>query len=273
MGSIGRNTLKTFHSLPLAVAFLLVCAQVSGAASEVQGKYEVLSKTLTPFINLFAKKPRGPNRAVELRVRLEQMTGMPPAIAGAQAIVELEYPDKLRIRGPVLGQDMTLCRNGDELWVAPGARVKALIESAAQSGKLPKVDRKYELAPFRLPVSEKQLVFIPAVFQVQDIGHEPLDGVPCRVLDLQLIPELTRALSLNGWNARLWVNSANVPIRLVLNREEWAVALRFEMVRFVPSLPETTWSPEEAGDVARIGPKEYQQLLQLIMGSKGKGAK
>jgi len=244
----------------LACAVLLLAAPVLRAA---ENKYDALAKLLMPFANLLAEHSRNPQRAVQLSARLESMSGLPAALAGARAELALEYPDKLRLRAPVQGEMLTLCRRGQVLWVSPGRRATALLQAASADRKLPPADPQARLAPFRLPVPEKQLVFLPALFRVEDGGRDVIGGQECRVLGLQLAPELERSLNAIGWSGRVWVGEKGALLRLIVKQPGWEIAVRFDRVEFSKSLPAATWQPgpEEAGDVLPLTPAQYGQLL------------
>lgn len=250
----------------LRLAFLLL-ALVSASARAEENRYDLLGHTLMPFLNVFAKSTTNPNRALAFTLKLEQMTDLPSGLTGSQAEVAIEYPDKFRLHAPVLGEDVTICRKGQELWAFPGSKVEALLSAAAEAKKLPKADPKFQLQPFALPVPEKELVFLPALFQVKDVGSEALDGETCRVLDLFLVPELAHSLKAQGWGARAWINGANKPVRLSVAKPGWMIVVRFEHLEFAPKLPESTWEPtsEQAGDVLKLDPVRYQQLLGTLV--------
>jgi hypothetical protein len=247
----------------LALALLLTAP----AAPAAENKYDVLAKVLMPFANVLAQQTRHPNRAVQLTARLEAMTDLPPALIGARAELVLEHPDKFRLRGPVLGETLTIGRHGQTLWVSPGSKATALLAGASTTKKLPPLDAKARLEPFRLPVPERQLVFLPALFRVEDGGEESLDGEVCRVLGLQLAPEVERSLKVPGLSARVWVRGGGPPARLVIEQPEWQLAVRFERVEFSKSLPAATWQPnvEESGDVLKLTPAQYHQLLGTLV--------
>ncbi|MEI9898313.1 MAG: hypothetical protein WDN28_31765 [Chthoniobacter sp.] len=247
--------------LVLALALLPISARAE------ENRYDLLARTLLPILNVFAKSTTNPNRALSFTAKLEQMTDLPPELAGSHAEVALEYPDKLRLRAPVLGEDVTICRKGQELWAYPGSKVEALLSAAAAARKLPKADSKFRLQPFALPLPEKDLVFLPALFQVKDIGSEPVDGEPCRVLDLFLMPELVRSLKAQGWGARAWVSGDAKPVRVSVAKPGWMIVLRFERLEFTPKLPDSTWDPtsEQAGDILKLDPVRYQQLLGTLV--------
>ena len=237
------------------------------AARAEENRYDVLGKVLMPFANVFAQDTKNPNRAMLLTARLELMTGLPPALVGSRAELALQYPDKLRLRAPVLGEDVTICRRGQEVWAYPGTKVAALLAAANKDKSLPKADPNARLAPFALPIPEKQLALLPALFQVKDAGAEPLDGAPCRVLDLFLLPELAKALQEKDWAARVWVRGDGKPARLSVARAGWQIAVRFERVEFSKTLPPETWEPtaEQAADVLKLDAARYAQLLGALV--------
>jgi hypothetical protein len=259
-----RRPATSFQRL-LAATLAFLC--VGAPARAIENKYDVLAKALAPFVNVLAEKTKNPNRAMSLTGRIERLTGLSSEFVGARAELDLQYPDRLRIRGPLLGEQFTVCRNGQQLWAIPGARLQAVLDLAVAERKLPKADKDARLEPFQLPLPQKQLVFLPALFEVADAGFESLDGVECRVLDLKLMPDIDKKLEQRGWHGRVWVRPDGKPARLYVARPGWELAVRFEKVEFSKRLPDATWDPptEAASDVLKLDPPRYQQLLQAIV--------
>jgi hypothetical protein len=245
----------------LLAALFALAAPVLAAA---ENRYDVLGKTLAPFVNVLAKNAKTPNRAMALAATLEQLTGAPPELIGSRVELSLEYPDRLRIHGPILGEDLTVCRDRQQVWVTPGAKVKALLDLATAQKKLAKPDPAATLEPFQLPVPEKQLVFLPVLFHVTDAGSENVDGEECRVLDVTLMPELQKSLKDKTWAARLWVRADDRPARLVLTRTGWELAVHFDKVEIAPKLPDTTWQPPTE-DVLTLDAPHFRQLIQSVV--------
>jgi len=249
----------------LLLSALLVPPVLSRAE---ENRYDVLGKLLLPFANVFAKNTKNPNRAMRLTGRLELLTGLPPALIGSRVELEMQYPDRLRLRAPVLGEELTICRRGQEVWVHPGAKAAALLDAAGGGQKRAKRDPKAApLPPFSLPIPEKQLALLPVLFQVKDVGAESLDGEPCRVLDLFLVPELAKSLREQDSAARVWVRADGRPARLSVARTDWQIAVRFERVEFSKTLPPETWKPteEQAADVLQLDAARDGLLLEAIV--------
>src|SRR5687767_9017547 len=124
------------------------------AAPEIRAaedRYDLLGKVLGPFVRVFAGESAGDSRALQLVVSIEQMTGLPPELVGTRAEVAIEPPDKLRLRGPILGGTFTLVRNGNLLWVQPAAKARALLDPGSAPG-LTAADKKFQLRAFKLPI-------------------------------------------------------------------------------------------------------------------------
>lgn len=255
--------------LLLRAALLVVLLPPPGMRA-AEDRYELLGKVLMPFVSIFARDTASAHRALRLAVSIEQMTGLPAELVAAHAEIAIESPDKLRLHGPILGETVTLMRNGDELWVHPATTARALLEGAGAGHELPPAEKKFQLGEFKLPIPEKQLVFLPILFAVNDVGREVFAGQECRVLDVRLMPELARSLEVQGWVARVWVKPDATPARLTLARKGWNVVLRFDQVAFSKSLPPGTWRPseDEAADWLELRPRDYRRFLRAIAGAQ-----
>ncbi len=238
-------------------------------ARALENPYDVLGKTLAPFVNLVAKNSHDPNRALSMQLRVIEATKLSPALVGTSASVDLEYPDKLRLRAPLLGEAVTIGREGQNLWAMPGAKIEALIAQA----DLPEPPKKYRLTDWALPIPEQQLVFLPVLFHVEDAGEQMIGGENCRVLDVRLMPELAHALKAEAWSARLWVRADYKPAKLDLTQPHWHGVFAFEKVLFAPTLPPETWLPPAGeNDVMKLRPQVFKQLLDSAFGGSRRSA-
>lgn len=258
-------------SKTLVALLVLICP----AAHAAENAYDLLGHVLSSFVDVFAAHPKGEDRAITIALRLDEMTGLPKESAGMQAGLWVEAPDKFKLYAPIGGQPVTICRNGQKLWVSPGTAVAAMLEALSASGRISEPDPKFRLSPMKLPLPENQLVFLPALFQIDDQGLNMVDGKECRSLGLELSPPIARSLGAQGWSGHLDVTDSGTPARLTLTQKKgWHVALSFESVTFSKTLPPETWTPSaaEAVDVREITPSEYSQILSAILAKKKKKA-
>jgi outer membrane lipoprotein-sorting protein len=235
-----------------------------------ENAYDVVGKVLAPFTQVFAGSAKTKNRAITMQLRLED--GDDPKLAGTRVDFAIQMPDRLRVTAPFAGERLTVCRDGQKIWAYPGSRLQALLGDPAVAKSLPEADRKFKLAPFELPIPEKQLAFLPVLFKVTDAGDEALGEVTCRVLDLELMKGLDKALGFKNAGARIWVSPDYAPLRLVAHSEAGDATFRIEQTRFAVSLPDATWQPtaEESADVLKLTPTLYDQLVRALIGRGGK---
>ncbi len=250
----------------MALAALLCCAGALPARA-VENKYDVLAKTLAPIAAVLAEREGGGTRALSAEISVISMTGLEPDYEFMRLELALESPDKLLLRGP--SQTMTLVRDGEKIWLSPGARARTAI---AGIGALPPLDPAFRLGPFRLPIPAKQLAFLPALFSVTDAGDGSVNGRACRVLALRLMPELARSAKLEDWNARLYVDADYKPVQLQVRNLSWEITLLFDKVVYADKLPAETWAPP-GDDVLRLSAPEFKQLVDWALGNFGAAAK
>lgn len=259
--------MKTLPVLTVVLlAFITIAPSSPGAPAN---PYDTFAKVLMPFVNVLAKNSRAPEKAFTATLELESATGAPEELKAGRLEISFQAPNKLKLRGPVLGEQATICRKGQKLWVAPGQKIESIIAAASEGRAFPPPNPEYQLAPFSLPFPEKQLVFLPALFQVQALPDEEIAGEACRVIDVRLMPELERSLKgAAGWTARVWVNPDGKPARIQVTGPKTSVRVRVAALQFTPELSKETWSPAVGEDALKIPPARYDQLMRALLGGK-----
>lgn len=238
------------------------------AAATAQGRenaYDVLGKALVPFVKALVALPNTQGHSATATLTLDSATNLPAKEAGGTLQFAVQSPDKLILRATVAGQSVTICRNGEKLWAWPGTQIQALIDTQ----KLPKADPDYKLDEIRPPVTEKQLVWLPLLFQAQDAGDDAVNGENCMVLDVTLMPDLARAIRAEDYSMRLWVKADYKIAKIELRKgTEWKAEISVKDLAYPATLPAETWQPTQAesADVMQITPALYKQLLDFIAG-------
>jgi hypothetical protein len=124
------------------VLALSLAAAIGTAVAAVEHRHDAFAKTVQPFLNIFAKERKSEDRAFSLKIRVEESTDLPKELLGATAEIAVQVPDKLRLHGPLLGETFTLVRDGEKIWISPGAKARALLDSATAGKELPPADKK-----------------------------------------------------------------------------------------------------------------------------------
>ena len=251
--------------MKLALLALLWMAAAGRLAAQ-ENPYDVLGKALMPIASVFA--PNAASHALVLDAHLLDASKLPPALQGQAVHVALETPDAVLVQAPIAGQLLTVCRDGDSLWATPGSEIEPLLGQATAGDQPEKKKKKRKseaskiLGPLVLPVPQKDLVFLPILFQVADAGQETVAGAPCRVLDVQLMPQLAKSLHAEDWTARLWIGADYSMARISLTGPDWSGTVAIDKLAFPPDLPDATFQPEGT-DVLRL---TAQQFLTLCGG-------
>ena len=256
------NSHITFRGGLHAAVFVLLALCVRPLQAR-ENAYNVLGKALVPLVKALIASPKMQSHAATATLVLDSATNLPAADAGDTLEIAVQSPDKLLLRATMPGQSVTICRDSQKIWAWPGAQIGALIDTQ----KLPKADPDYQLEEFHLPVTEKQLVWLPLLFTAQDEGDDVVNGATCMVLDVTLMPDLARDLKAGEYTARLWVRPDYKLAKIELRRgPAWRAQISVKSLDYPASLPPETWKPSqnESADVLQLTPMRYKQLLDFI---------
>jgi hypothetical protein len=231
-----------------------------------ENRYDVLSKMITPLAAVLLGGKQTPNRALTLKATVGQVAGrLPQIIQGAAITAQIEYPGRIRLEVPLLGETVTVCRNGNQVWAIPGSKIQFLLE---QFRRKPRPNPKGN-SPLQLPFSAQQAVLLPALFQLER-GNEvaQINGVPCRVIAGGLMPDIAKAVKAEDFSSKLWICSDYTPRRIDIHRSDFAMSFLIENFTYSPAFPASTWQPP-AGvtDVFRCDEARLEELLYVVMNS------
>jgi hypothetical protein len=235
---------------------------------------------LMPFFDVLASPPAGKARAFRIQGRVESLgpisfaksQGAPPDAGSAPDVVKslpafefaLQAPDRLRLSVPVGDTTIVSCRNQQQIWAAPGAQVRPLLEALKLAGPRPGPKERAVLQPMQIPFSGKHLAVLPILLEVQSRGQMPLDGESSRVLDIRIQPEIARMLPANvkAWAMRLWLNAQGRPARVGLQGPDGNAVVRVEHIEFAPQLSDSLWEPP--ADAVTLTPAEFEDITQNL---------
>lgn len=257
------------------IRFLLTCILALGAtlahaqqAPPRDNPYDVIGKVFSPFWSVLLADTKAANKACTLTIVMTEVTGrLPKQMAGATLRAAVQFPDKVKLQAPVMGEDITVCRNGENVWATPGAKVEFLLSQFKT--KPPPTKKKN--TPLYLPITAQQAIFLPALFTVAraDVAEvETLNGEDCRVITAGLMPELARAAKAEGFRARMWVAAGYFPRRFEITQPDFTATVEIRDLKFSPSLPVSTWQPPEGvTDIYKTNADMLDAVLFVVMNS------
>jgi hypothetical protein len=260
--------MKRFHVFLAAAAMTLGASAWADQAPPRENPYDVIAKIFQPFIGVLLTESNADNRAAELELEMVDVGGRLPAqMKGAIFKGSVQFPDKVRLDAPVMGETFTVCRQGDKVWATPGGKMEYLISKFAVVPK-----KTTGLAtPVFLPITAQQAIFLPALFSVarSDVAEmDELRGEPCRVVTVKLMSGLAESLDAEDFEARLWVAAGHQLRRVEVLRQDFSATVDVRSMKFVPSLPASTWNPPEGvSDVHRTDLAMLDGLFYILMNS------
>lgn len=238
----------------------------SYAPPPAENRYDVLSRTINPLAGVLLGGKQVSNRALTLKATVGQVAGrLPRIIQGATITAQIEYPGRIRLEAPLLGETVTVCRNGNQVWAVPGSKIQFLLD---QFRHKPRPNPKGN-PPLQLPFTAQQAVLLPALFQLER-GNEvaEINGVPCRVIAGGLMPDIAKATKAEDFTSKLWICSDYTPRRIDIHRSDFAMSFLIEDFSYAPALPAFTWQPPAgATDVFRCDETRLEELLYVVMNS------
>ena len=236
------------------------------APAPSENRYDVLSKMITPMAGVLLGGSQSPERSMTLRATVGQVAGrLPQVIQGASFKAQIQYPGRIRVEAPVLGETLTVCRNGNDVWAMPGSKIQFLLEQFKQK---PQPQQKSS-APLVLPFTAQQAVLLPALFQLERSAEvAEVGGSSCRVIAGGLMPEIAKAAKAQDFSAKLWICSEYTPKRIDIRRSDFAMSFLIEELTYGQGFPPATWQPPAgATDVYRCDATQLEQLLYVLMNS------
>jgi hypothetical protein len=254
----------------LALILALVVPSLSAQqAPPRDNPYDVIGKVFSPFWSVLLAATKSPNKACTMTIEMVEVSGrLPKQMTGATLKAAVQFPDKVKLQAPVLGEEITVCRDGDKVWAYPGAKVEFLLKRFKGQGPPP---TKKKNTPLYLPITPQQAIFLPALFTVSrpDVAEiQSLHGEDCRVITAGLMPELARAARAEGFRAKMWVAPGYVPRRVEITQPDFVAVTEIKDLRFSPSLPASTWQPPtDVSDIYWTNAEMLDSVLFVVMNS------
>jgi hypothetical protein len=247
----------------IALLFLAV-----PAATAAEGQiYDVFAKALAPIASSVFGGAAGQPGAMVVECSVLEATGRLAAARGMKMRLAVQAPDHLRVDLAYNGTVLTACRAGKELWAAPPAPMRSLAQAAGIDVEKNTPD---STSPPLIPLAldPQMLVFLPVVFDVQDLGTEDIDGTPHRGMQFGLMPELKKSIKAEDFDARAWINGQYQPRRVTVEGSDYSLQVEVDKISFAPKFPPTVWQPAEDQDVLRLPASALNELFEKMLAEK-----
>jgi isopenicillin-N N-acyltransferase-like protein len=151
------------------------------------------------------------------QLKVVKAQGSVSDLAGQTVELAFQAPDHLQVSGEIDRARYRLGRDGQELWVyAPAKKFGVLGKSGLpRFAATPEKLDNSRLAPFKVPVSRKELWAAVLLLNVQAQPAETVAAQSCRVLRVTPKPAALEKLKIPSGELQLWIRESDrLPVRV-----------------------------------------------------------
>lgn len=177
---------------------------------------QLFSKAIARWVNLIDGR-EGASQTITAELKFAKTQGLPREADHATIDIAYQAPDHLRIDGSAAGFRVIVGRDGQVLWVHEPKLKFAVLGKSGVPRFAAEPDQLDDtlLAPFKLPLSRMQLTMLSLMLDVQGAPDEQINGEPCDVLKIGLLPQATDLLGVGSGQVMLWLRKSDrLPLRI-----------------------------------------------------------
>jgi hypothetical protein len=246
--SAGPHPLRwTLAACAAVVAFLLPLT----AQEPARTPQDILGATVARLAALIEPAAGASPRTLTATLRIVEAEGVGKGLAGHQAQLAFQAPDRLTLTTAIEGRDLQLGRDGQQLWLFAPAKKFGVVGSPDVPRfrtRPDSVDRS-TLPPFKPPLSPEQRLLLPLMLQLESLPVETVGDAACWVLRGRPQPQAIEALKLPQGQFTLWVRQADsLPVRLRLEDPRGRrLTVEWPDLRLMNPWPAHAWRLQSAG--------------------------
>ncbi len=246
--------------LPVLLTASLFSAPCATRAAE--NPYDVFARLVAPYVAMLASDSRAEGFSADLQ--LVSASHVDARFQGVTLSVALQMPDRLRIRARTRDDEASLVRDGQTFFATPAAPAREILKELAPGVLAYTGSIQTRISDFKLPFPPQQLVFLPALFQIDDQGSQEVDDENCRVLDVALTPAIAQGEAGN-WRARLWITADYRLVRIeAIGSKDAQVTVAVKNMRLTDEFPAATFARPEGGEVLELSPAQIEQIFAAL---------
>ena len=228
--------------------------------------YDVFAKALAPIASAVFGATAGQPGALVAECQVAEATGPLAPARGTRFRLALQAPDRMRVDVIRTNEKLTACRNGTELWAVPAESMRTLAQAAGLPTSPATDSAATPLVP--LALNPQMLAFLPAVFDVKDLGME--NGQ--RILQFGLLPEIQQSIQAEAFTGRAWIGDDYRPARIVIDGPGFSLDIRIDKLGYAEQLAATAWQPDAGQDALRLPASALNGLFENMLSAKIPGS-
>lgn len=211
----------------------------------------VLGSVIGKVISIAQPWPNAAPKTFSTRLKIVKAEGLPSFLAGMEADIAFQSPDRLRVVTKVDGQEIKVGRQGQQLWVSLPQKKFSVVGESGLPRYLSAPDKRdtTQMRAMTLGVNAAKLVLLPLALDIELLPPVKLNGVDCQVLDLR--PKPDSKLGVPDVRVRMWVRRQDqMPVRISATlKGEFDVLVELADPKIGVAWPVEKWALDsKAGD-------------------------
>ena len=258
-----------------AALVLVLTAASHAQPSSTNSTLPLFGKALTQLVRIVEPTTNTPARTFCSTLKIVKASGLPPELAGLQLEVAFQAPDHALLTATWQGQHVTLCRDGQQIWIYEpdkkfgviGSPDKPLFSTAPQ-----RTDPR-PIGPLKLPIPAEQVQLITLLSNVRALPDETVGGSLCRVFKATPKPEAISAFNLMNITLQLWVRESDtLPLRVSYQDPKGTeVEVEFINPQFSDPWPAEKWklTPAAGDQIDAVASSHLTRFLAVAISMLG----
>jgi hypothetical protein len=264
------------------IGFLLFLALTTSRPALAQNAdtalgIRLLGGAISNLTRVVVAPESGPARTFTATLKLVKADGLPKDLAGLECQVAMQAPDHLKLSVPYQGRDLTVCRDGQEVWIYEARNKFGVIgvTNAPLFSTNPDLKETSKLGALELPIPLEQLMVMPVLADIEILPDEAVGGTTCKVLKARPKAEAVTAFRLLKFTLQVWLRPDDLmPLRIGYN-DGRAMDFQVDLVgpSFADAWPEEKWKLRPAGEdrvetVARAHITRFLSVAYKMLGER-----
>jgi outer membrane lipoprotein-sorting protein len=238
---------------------------------------QLFGQAINRLTRIVDKPEAEPTKTVSATIKILKADGLPKELAGRDIVVAVQAPDHLLVRAQYDHQEITVCRDGQELWVYEPEKRFGLLGSTnvALFSATPGRKDATALAPLKLPFIVEQVALLPVLSDIETLPAETIDGTECKVLKATPKADAVSTFKLPNFTVEVWIRPEDsLPLRISYSDgRKTDLRLEISNAQFSAPWPEEKWklpasSADHVDTVARAHLTRFLDVVWSLLNNR-----
>ena len=258
-------------AIGLVAATLLLPVVSSAQETDTNSPAYFLVQAVNQLVAILEPPSDKAPRTFTTTLKVVKAEGLPKEAAGREVELAFQAPEHLRVGAAIEGQNIVVCRDGQEVWAYVPSKKFGLLGSPdkAPFSTAPDAKDTTTLEPLKLPIPVEQLGLLPMFADITALPAETVGTDKCRVLKITPKPEAIDALKIPKLTARMWVReSDSLPVRVAVSDGKSIDAqIDLANAKFQEAWPADKWKLKagEGDKIQTVARSHLTRFLKVAM--------